>query len=121
MRLAQVVSELSKTFETRFREEWEKADAIHAGLEATDKMLERNQEQIIRLLTGEKGNPLKGKKPSRGLVASVEMLTDDVDWIKSEIADKGIKVQLPAGAWAAIWVAIIAGVFQVFSALVSSL
>lgn len=126
VRLAEAVEHFWSLLDERLAQEWKKADAIHEDIKSQledhrHKHLESNQEKIITLLTGDKGNALAGRAASPGLLSNVNTLTSDVEWIKGEISGSGVKVRLPMGAWAAIWVAIIAGLFQVLSALVGSL
>lgn len=126
VRLAEAVEHFWELLDERLAQEWKKADAIHEELKSEleshrHKHLESNQERIITLLTGDKGNALAGRQASPGLLANVNTLTSDVDWIKGEISAHGVKVRLPMGAWVAIWAAIIAGMFQVVAALVGSL
>ncbi len=55
-----------------------------------------------------------------GMKYRVDTTSDKVDYMYEKFTNGGIRVQLPRGAWVAIVVAIIAGVFQVVAALASA-
>jgi len=76
-----------------------------------DEALAGKVARIIDVLMGPLDELSNGRKTEEGLVAKVEK-------IDSRLTNGGVKIRLPAAAWAAIGVAIIAGAAQVIAAIV---
>lgn len=76
--------------------------------------LETQVEELATAVMGPKQSTFAGggRREEDGLVHKVEILVD-----KLSSTGNGVRVSLPAGAWVAIIVAIIAGVAQVAAAI----
>lgn len=126
LRLAAAVTQL----ETKITAELEKAATIHASLAPIDHnhpQIQETVDQIVDILEGPEVKQPFGQPATRsdGLVDAVAQvqtvqtdLSKGIKEIKEGLANGGIKIRLPAAAWIAITIAIIAGVFQVAAAWV---
>ena len=94
------------------REEIRRSEDNNVALRITQ--LEQGQDRILDVLMGPEQLRMDGTKKrvkEDGLVNKVEN-TDN------RLANGGIKIKLPIGAWFAIFIAVIAGLFQIGAALV---
>jgi hypothetical protein len=98
-----------------------RAAAIHAELSPVGHSHEELG-QIIDILEGPEVRQPFGQPSTRtdGLVDQVESLKQLVAGIRDTLANGGIRVKLPVGAWVAILVAVIAAIAQVWSAFAVS-
>ena len=74
--------------------------------------LETNQQKILDVMLGPE-DTWGVRQTEQGTVYKVER-------IDNTLRNGGVRIRLPAGAWAAIVIAIIAGIFQVAAALAGS-
>lgn len=77
-----------------------------------EKKVDSNWEDLTDMLEGKKVTHLGGVQQREG------GLLADIDTIKKQLANGGVRIRLPAMAWGAIWVALIAGVFQIVNTLI---
>ena len=105
MRLTEAVARIEDTITS----ELIRSEAVHAELQ-NHKHIE-----IDRLINVLEGTP---RVMPSGRIEYTGGLISEVQAITKAMGNGGVKVKLPAAAWAAIIVAIITGIFNIGSALV---
>lgn len=113
VRLAEAVSELQLHLDERFALEWEKADKVHDGFATKESQahLEQAITRLVAVLEGEQRIMPSGTVTrTGGLISEVENLT-------KKLSNGGIKIKIPPPVWAAVVVAIITGLFNVWAAM----
>lgn len=89
-------------------------DESRNDLEQRTTNLEADRDRLFDALLGQRVQKVDGSVV-RDTEAGIE---HKVDYVYQKVSNGGVRVKLPVGAWVAIVVAIIAGVFQVLAAFV---
>ena len=117
MRLAEAIADLQdkmdERIDKRIAEEWQRANSIH------EQFAYKGHEhvEVSRLINVLEGTPRQ--MPSGETVRDGGVL-NEIQTLTETISQNGVKIKIPPGVWAAIWGAVITGLFSLAVAIITS-